>query len=128
MEHAVAIFFVINLAVIGVSHILAPKVWVDFFIALREQGDRGVFAVGFMALFFGSILVAFHPIYSGWSLIVTLFGWAQVIKATLYFAWPKIGMRGLARVNADSPRDFIIAGAGLLLLAGLVGVDLIWGG
>ena len=125
MERSVAIFALVHLAIMGVSHISAPRAWVDFFVKLREQGHRGVFVVGFMSLGFGSIIVAFHQVWSGWSLALTLLGWAQVTKAGLYFVWPAFGLKKLQRVSPERPRDFVYAGVGLLVLAALVAVPLV---
>ena len=60
MERAVQIYAIINLTVIGISHVVRPRVWVDFFVFLRERGEAGVFAVALLNLIFGSIIVAFH--------------------------------------------------------------------
>ena len=125
MQRAVVIFALVHLTIMGVSHITAPRAWIDFFIKLREQGDRGVFAVGFMSLTFGSIIVAFHPVWSGWPLVLTLLGWAQVIKAGIYFIWPAFGLKKLQRVSPERPRDFLYAGVGLLVIAALVAVPLV---
>ena len=125
MERAVAIFAIVHLSIMGISHITAPRVWIDFFVKLREQGPRGVFVVGFMSLGFGSIIVAFHQVWSGWPLVLTLLGWAQVIKAGIYFIWPAFGLKKLERVSPERPRDFIIAGVGLLVIAALVAVPLV---
>ena len=65
MERAIQIFAVVNLVVIGLSHVAQPRAWAEFFVALREKGDRGVFVVGFMSLAFGSLIVAFHNVWSG---------------------------------------------------------------
>ena len=125
MQRAVAIFALIHLVIMGISHIAAPRAWIDFFVRLREQGERGVFVVGFMSLGFGSIIAAFHPVWSGWPLVLTLLGWAQVLKAGIYFIWPAFGLKKLARVSPERPRDFIIAGVGLLVIAALVAVPLV---
>jgi hypothetical protein len=125
MERAVAIFAIVHLTVVGISHITAPRAWIDFFVGLREQGHRGVLVVGFMSLGFGSIIVAFHQLWSGWPLVLTLLGWAQVIKAGIYFAWPAFGLRKLQRVSPERPRDFVYAGAGLLVIAAMVAVPLV---
>ncbi len=122
MERAVAVFAIVQLVVIGISHITAPRAWVDFFVNLREQGHRGVFVVGFMSLGFGALIVAFHPVWSGWPLVLTLLGWAQVIKAGLYFIFPAFGLKKLERVAPERSRDFVYAGVGLLVIAGLVAV------
>jgi len=120
MERAVEIFAVIHLGITGLSHILAPQAWIDFFVQLRKKGHPGVFFVGFMSLFFGSIIAAFYNVWSGLGLVLTLLGWAHVLKALLYFLFPAHGMRWLRRVDPEKPNHFVVAGAGLLVLAGLV--------
>jgi len=120
MEHAVEIFAVVHLTVMGFSHILAPRAWAEFFVMLRKQGRPGVFMVGFMSLYFGSIIAAFHNVWEGLPMILSLLGWAQVVKATAYFVYPAYGLRMLEVVDPDKPRQFVIAGAGLLAIAGVV--------
>src|SRR3954467_3715120 len=93
MEHAVQIYAIINLTVIGISHVVRPRVWVDFFVVLRDRGEAGVFAVALFKLIFGSIIVAFHNVWSGIPLVLTALGWANVIKALLYLTFPVIGLR-----------------------------------
>ena len=125
MERAIAIFAIVHLTIIGISHITAPGAWVAFFVKLREQGHRGVFVVGFLSLGFGSIIVAFHQVWSGWPLVLTLLGWAQIVKAGLYFIFPAFGLKKLQRVSPERSRDFIYAGAGLLVIAALIAVPLV---
>ena len=125
MQRAVAIFSIIHLPIMGISHITAPRAWVDFFVRLREQGERGVFVVGFMSLGFGSIIAAFHQVWAGWPLVLTLLGWAQVVKAGIYFIWPAFGLKKLARVSPERSRDFVYAGIGLLVISALVAVPLV---
>ena len=100
MERAVEVFALVNFLVIGLSHVLRPRAWVAFFSFLREQGEAGVFANAFLSLTFGSIVVAFHEVWTGLPLILTLVGWAQVLKALVYFTFPALGLRGL-----DRPRE-----------------------
>ncbi len=120
MERSVEVFAVIHLVTMGLSHVLAPKAWVEFFVALRERGHTGVFAAGFISLFFGSIIAAFHDVWSGPGLVLTLVGWGQVAKGALYFLFPAYGLRGLGLVDRKKPGAFIAAGIGLLLVAGTV--------
>jgi hypothetical protein len=114
MERAVQIFAVIHLATMGVSHIARPRAWVVFFERLREAGDAGVFAVGFLSLFFGSIIVAFHSVWQGIPLVLTVLGWLQVAKGVVYFTVPSVGRKALATVNADRSPRFVVAGVLLL--------------
>ena len=120
MERNVAVFALIHLTIMGISHIIVPGAWVEFFVKLREQGHRGVFVVAFMSLGFGSIIAAFHQVWSGWPLVLTLLGWTQVLKAGIYFIRPEFALKKLQRVSAERTRDFIYAGVGLLVIAALV--------
>lgn len=120
MERATEAFAVVNLAVIGVSHITQPRGWVDFFIFLRERGHAGVFFNGMLSLTFGSILVAFHNVWTGLPMIVTLLGWAQVLKGLLSLVAPSIGLKKMMRVSMDRAWEFQAAGVVLVALAALI--------
>jgi len=117
MTRAIWIFTAVNLTVIGISHITAPMAWTRYFIWLRGKGQAGVFLVAAMSLVFGAPIVAFHEVWSGWPLAVTLVGWAQILKATIYFTFPAYGLRKLELVREERSWIFIPAGVMLLLLA-----------
>src|SRR5829696_4205389 len=106
MERAVELFAAVHCVVIGLSHLTQPRVWVDFFLLLREKGHAGVFVNGFLSLGFGSILVAFHNVWEGLPIVLTLFGWAQVVKGGLCFVVPQLGLRSLGRVKPERAHEF----------------------
>ena len=114
MERAVEIYAIINLTVIGISHVVRPRVWIDFIVVLRERGEAGVFAVAFLNLIFGSIIVAFHNVWLGIPLALTVLGWANVVKALLYFAFPAFGLRKLQFLSHE--RANLVVGGGILFL------------
>jgi len=107
MERAVQIYAIINLMVIGISHVVRPRVWVDFFVFLRERGEAGVFAVAVLNLIFGSIIVAFHNVWSGIPLMLTVLGWANVVKSLLYFTFPAFGLRKLQLLSHERVNPFL---------------------
>jgi hypothetical protein len=123
LQTGVEIFAVIHFATMGLSHIVAHRAWAEFFILLREKGHPGVFAVGFLSLGFGSIVAAFHPVWSGIPLVLTLLGWAHVLKGLVYLCVPSIGLKKLGVVSLERSRMFMIPGVALLLLAALI----LWG-
>lgn len=127
MERAIQIYAIINFAVIGLSHAIRPKAWVAFFVYLRERGEAGVFATAFLSLLFGSIVVAFHNVWSGIPIVLTLIGWAQVIKATLYFVFPAFGLRKLQIPSAERANLFVVPGILFLALAALLGYHVVSG-
>lgn len=124
MERAVEVYALVNFLVIGLSHVLRPRAWVAFFVLLRERGEAGVFASAFISLAFGSIVVAFHNVWTGLPLVLTLFGWAQVVKALVYFAFPGFGLRKLQIPSEERAHVFVVPGVLLLILAAVLGYHL----
>lgn len=124
---AVQLFVVIHLTATGLSHILAHQAWAEFFIGLRDRGRPGVIVIGMMSLAFGSIIAAFHPIWSGLPVVVTLLGWSQVAKGVIYLSFPDYGLKKLEIVSLERSRMFIIPGVGLLLIAALTAWILVAG-
>ena len=120
MERALEIYAAIHFFVIGLSHALQPRAWVEFFLHLRQLGRSGVFVAGFMALLFGSIIVAFHNVWSGLPMVLTLMGWAQVTKGLLYFVFPQIGERSMARVSYEREKEFVVPGILFIALGALM--------
>lgn len=121
MERAVQIYAIINLTIIGISHVGRPRVWSDFFVFLRERGEAGVFVVALLNLIFGSIIVAFHNVWPGIPLVLTVWGWANVLKALLYLSFPAIGLRRLQALSHERANLVAASGVLLLLVAGLIG-------
>src|SRR3989337_1864293 len=104
MERAVQIFAVINFLVIGLSHIVRARGWCDFFLLLRSKGAAGGFVNGFLSLWFGSVGVAFHPVWTGIPLILTVIGWMQLLKAFLTFVVPGYAEKSLAKAPIENPK------------------------
>jgi hypothetical protein len=125
LERAVELFAIVQLLVVGLSHVAQPRPWAEFFIGLRARGEAGVFVAGFLSLIFGSVVVALHPVYRGLPLILTLFGWAQVAKGALYFVAPAVGLRALGSVSLERAGRFRAAGWALLALAAILGWHLV---
>jgi hypothetical protein len=123
MERAVEIFAAVQCLVIALSHIFQPRAWVEFFVWLRSKGHAGVFANGFLILWFGGLIVAFHNVWEGLPIVLTLLGWGQVIKATIAFVAPQLSMRGLQRVSPGRSYEFVYAGVFLLGLSGILGTS-----
>lgn len=127
MERAIEIFAAINFLVIGLSHVFAHRAWAEFFTLLREQGRPGAFANGFLALFTGSFIVAFHNVWSWPGVLLTLIGYGMVLKAAIVFIRPDWGLKSMSRVGAERSKKLIIAGVLFILVSGLLGYSL-WQG
>lgn len=120
MHRAVQIYAAVQFIVIGLSHIIQRRAWAEFFIQLRSLGRTGVFLNGFLSLMFGSIIVAFHNVWTGLPIVLTVIGWAQIVKAFVSFVFPEIGARGINRVSIERDWEFAVAGVMFLVLAALM--------
>jgi hypothetical protein len=120
VQSAIELLAGIQFFIIGLSHLIQPRVWVAFFVALRDQGHAGVFVNGFLSLWFGSVIVVFHNVWTGLPVILTVIGWSQIVKAALSFVAPQLAMRGLTRVAIERAWEFQVAGAIFIGLSGVM--------
>ena len=120
MEQATQVFAAISFLVIGLSHLTQPKAWVAFFQALAARGTVGVFAEGFLVLNFGAFIVAFHNVWHGPGLVLTLIGWAQVLKGLVRFVVPQVGLRVMQRATPERAWHFQVGGVFALLVSGFL--------
>ena len=121
MEKSVEVLAIIWFGVLGLSHLLQPKAWVEFFILLRGKGEPGAFVDGFLNLPLAGVIIGFHHTWSGIPVALTLVGWGLLIKSLIRFCAPRLALRLMARVSVERSREFQVAGAGFLVLAGLLG-------
>lgn len=110
MESAILKFAIVNFFVIGLSHIVQPRVWAQFFIDIRERGATGSFIAGFIHFPLGALIVAFHNVWHGWAMILTFIGYGLVFKSLLYFVFPKRGLKSLSRVSIERSWEFVATG------------------
>ncbi len=127
MEKAVEILALIHFLVMGVSHVVHRRAWAEFFIWLRGRGHAGVFVHGFLSLGFGSLIVAFHNVWTGLPAVLTAYGWLMIFKSLLCFVTPAVALRSLQRVSLQRSWEFIPAGILFLALAGVLAVVLLSG-
>jgi uncharacterized protein YjeT (DUF2065 family) len=109
----VQMVMLISAVLMGVSHIVQPKLWVEFFTKLAERGNVGMVANQLLNTTAGSFIVALHQVWTGPAIVLTLYGWALVLKSVIGLWTPVGGMRML-RMARHGDNAFRIAGAALL--------------
>ncbi len=127
MERSVEIFAIILIGVIGLSHLLQPRAWAQYFILLRSKGEAGAFVDGFVHLPLAAFIIAFHNVWSGIPAVLTLLGWCFLIKSLVRFCLPKLALRMMERVSVERTREVQVAGAALMVLVGVLGYG-VWAG
>jgi hypothetical protein len=120
MERAVEIFATVHFLIMGLSHVIHSRAWAEFFMWLHERGRAGVFVHGFISLGFGSVIVAFHNVWSGLPMVLTIVGWLYILKALLCFLVPQTQVRTLGRVSPERAREFVIPGILFIAMAVLL--------
>ncbi len=111
----------------GLSHVIQHRAWAEFFTYLHGLGRPGAFANGFLSLVTGTLIVAFHNVWSGFPMVVTLLGWGMVLKAIVAFVFPEVGLRSMARIRPANSGQFRIAGAIMIAVSAALGYSL-WTG
>lgn len=119
MHTGIEFFAGICFLVIGLSHLLQPAAWVEFFVDLRNRGRAGAFTEGILLLGFGAFIAAFHNIWSGLPALLTMVGWIQILKGLLRFTAPQFCLRIYQRLSVESAWEFRVAGALSLVLGAL---------
>ena len=121
MERSVEVFAVLLLGVLGLSHLVQPVAWAEYFILLRRKGRPGAFVDGFLHLPLAALIIGFHDVWSGLPAVLTLLGWAFLVKSLIRFCLPERTLTLWGRVSVERAGEFRVAGAGLLVLAALIG-------
>lgn len=125
MEVAIERFVALACLVVGLSHIFQPRAWARLFIDWREKGVIGGLYAGLLHFPTGLLIVAFHNVWHGIPLLVTLLGWGWTFKGALYLINPKWPLRMLERVSLERAWEFVVAGAVLLVFALLIAYSLL---
>jgi hypothetical protein len=120
MEVAIERLAIAMAFIIGLSHILQARAWAEFFQMLRSKGEAGSFINGFLSLTFGALVVGFHNVWSGPGVVLTVLGWAQLLKAGFCFWFPRLGLRSMAMAPPEQPWKFTAAGVVLLAVGGVL--------
>ena len=117
MEHAIQVYAAVSLLVIGLSHWFQPAAWVAYYRWLASLGTTGAFLEGFLCLTFGGIIAGFHNVWRGPEIVLTLVGWAQIVKGLGRFVAPRYAIRMMGRASDDKAWFFRVGGVFALVLS-----------
>ena len=117
LARAIRVYAVVHFSIVGISHIVLPTAWVELFKLMRTQNRAGVFAHGFLSLFFGATIVSLHNVWSGPHTLLTIVGWLYVTKAASCFLTPDFQLASLRRVSEQRVWELRAAGAAYLSVA-----------
>ncbi|HVF87899.1 MAG TPA: hypothetical protein VM866_09925 [Pyrinomonadaceae bacterium] len=107
-----------------VTHHPAAR-WAQFFIDLHRKREVGSFINAFIHFPIGALVVAFHNVWEGIPLILTLMGYGWVLKGLIYFVAPSRGVKSMSRVSLERVGKFTAAGVVLVAIGGVLLFSLI---
>jgi uncharacterized protein YjeT (DUF2065 family) len=107
---------------VGLSHLLQPTRWSDFFSWLRAK-PFGAFIVVIFTLPVSVVIIAFH---NDWdlrpSLFLTLAGWIILVKCVIYALYPAAFNR--VATKGASNKGFAMAGIAIIVLSAAMLTDI----
>jgi len=120
MIEAAQVFAILVFGLTGLSHLLAPRVWADFFARAAADGERGSLTNAAIHLPLGLVIAAFHPVWTWPGIVLTLMGWSLVAKSALYMCFPRFGAAALARGGSHPASAYQAGGVFSLAVAAFV--------
>ena len=121
MENIVDKIFAFVFVLVGLSHLLQPAAWLDFFAWLKSK-TYGGFIVVIYTLPIAIVLVVFH---NEWVLrppvILTLAGWVMLVKCVIYAVYPAAFTR--TATKGFSARSSVLAGITRIVIGTLLFAD-----
>ena len=122
METAVQKLMALNLLVLGVSHLAQPAAWAELFQTLHKMGRPGAFLNASLHFAVGTFVVAFHSVWHGIPVVLTVIGWGWTLKGALYFCKPELGLRSMERLTPEKAKVLRPLGAAMAAYGVLLGV------
>lgn len=112
MEILIEKIFAFVFLLVGLSHLLQPTRWSEFFLWLRSK-PYGAFIVVIYTLPVAVIIIAFH---NEWglkpALFVTIAGWIMLVKCVIYALYPA----SFNRVAKEGASNKGITAAGIVAI------------
>lgn len=116
MEHALELMAGICFLALGISSVWRAEDWIHWAKNQQAKGRNGSLSLGMIALLFGSFILAFHPVWQGLPLVLTLLGVLAIIKGCMMLAFPGWLPGQLERLFPHLKLIIKIKGALLMLL------------
>lgn len=115
--NSITLFVAFNLLIIGLSHVLQPKMWLSFFQLLTKKGIVGNAINALLHFGFGSFILSFHFLWSWPRILITVYGSLIALKGIIYLFFPNIGLKSISNLNENNTSKFKWTGLVMALLS-----------
>lgn len=121
---SIQLFVAINVFIIGLSHLIQPRIWIEFFEYLHSKGNVGNIFNAMISLGMGSIVLSFHFIWTWPMILVTLYGLLLTLKGFIYLIAPSVGLKSIGSINQSS-KKFRWVGLVMIILSLMLGYSIL---
>ena len=122
----VQLVVLISSLIIGMSHIIQPALWGEYFADLRARGRAGLVSkIMQVELWPALLIVSLHQVWAGPAIVVTIYGWLLLLKVTIGLVLPSLGMASM-RIPERAQNSFVPAGVLMLAIGAASGAALFW--
>jgi len=115
-------FFGIAFILVGISHMVQPRLWVELFAQLAKTGVLSL-VIAFFTLPQGLAIVVWHNVWrTDLSVLLTVVGWSMTLKSTIYLLYPRHADRIVGGIGSKW-QGYVLGGAIMLVLGGLMALQ-----
>ncbi|WP_299112222.1 hypothetical protein [uncultured Winogradskyella sp.] len=115
--NSITLFVALNLLIVGLSHVLQPRMWLCFFQLLTKKGIAGNAINALLHFGFGSLIVSFHFLWSWPRVLITFYGALVALKGIIYLFFSSIGVKSVSSLNENNINKFKWAGLVMAVLS-----------
>ena len=122
MAWQVQVAYAAAMLIFGVSHAVQPRLWADFFLAMKRTGFASLI-IGMYTVPFALVIVIGHNRWNwDWPLFITISGWGMMIKSIVYLVLPKLSERIIINPGRFGTHCglFRVAGAFMVVVGGIL--------
>lgn len=84
-----------------------------------EESPALFYLSGALAYIVGALIIAIHNVWSGWPILITLLGWAAILKGVMRIMAPEHSRALVARL-VTAPNTITITGVGTLVFGAIL--------
>ena len=117
-QRAIELFAMLNFVIVGLSLLIQPRAWAQFFVWMRREGQAGAVIYGLLCVLWGSLIVSFCLAWHGFLVVLPLFGVIQLFEGAVFLLVPDFGLRLMAMFTEQA------SGLALLRVLGLIAIAL----
>jgi len=88
MAYSIELMTGICFLMLGLSLLIRFPDWVDLLVDIQKKGRTASLSYGMLNLLLGSFVVAFHWVWDGIAMLVTIIGLIMLLKGFVYMLFP----------------------------------------